>query len=161
MSALPTPPSSSRSHAPVAILLTLFAMPTPQRLIANWEAVVADATCEHPKSQTHLQRLDPEQRDSVELTLADCAARLLDMAGHWEGAVDDGDGEETRALLESHVRGDAIEHKTRAEAARFVASRLCAPRDMGADAASAMRAVLMQMASESEALAWQQSGGLF
>lgn len=122
---------------------------------------MADATNAHPKSQTHLQRLDPEQRHSVEVTLADCAARLLDTAGHWQGAAGDEDEEEQRALLESQVRGDAIEHKTRAEAARYVASRLCAPRDMGADAASAMRAVLIQMASESEALAWQQSGGLF
>lgn len=133
-------------------------------MIGNWESVVADAICESPKSQKHLRRLDAEDSEIIERTLADCAARLLHAAGHWcedDAEGEDDDDDEERALFERDVRGDAIEHKIRAETARFVASRLCAPRDMGAEAACAMRAVLMQMASESEALAWQQSGGLF
>ena len=57
-------------------------------------------------------------------------------------------------------RACAYADKVRADAARLVAARLCAPRDMGADAAEAMRGVLMAMASESEGLARRKSGGL-
>mmetsp|Transcript_51056 Transcript_51056/g.169145 ORF Transcript_51056/g.169145 Transcript_51056/m.169145 type:complete len:94 (-) Transcript_51056:111-392(-) len=79
--------------------------------------------------------------------------------------LDVGDGgeeeEEERALCEAELLGlEPLEHKVRADAARLVSARLCAPRDMGADAAEAMRGVLMAMASESEGLAWRKSGGL-
>lgn len=49
---------------------------------------------------------------------------------------------------------------TRAEAARFVAARLCEPRDMANSAAAACRTVLLQLAAEAETFAWSSSGGL-
>ena len=46
-------------------------------------SVLRDATNPEPKSQKTLKRLEPEDREAVELMLADCAARLLHSAGHW------------------------------------------------------------------------------
>lgn len=144
------------------------ALAAAEKIIANWEAVVADATAAEPLSQANLQRLEEEDGAAVELLLADCAARLLQCAGRWEDeaggepAAEGGEEEEEeRALCEAELLGlEPLEHKVRADAARLVSARLCAPRDMGADAAEAMRGVLMAMASESEGLAWRKSGGL-
>ena len=48
-----------------------------------------------------------------------------------------------------------------AEAARYVASRICVPRDMSAPAASALRCAMMQLSAEAEEYAWASSGGMF
>ena len=48
----------------------------------------------------------------------------------------------------------------RARSAKFVAARLCVPRDMGAAAGAALRGTLLEIAREEEAYAWRASGGL-
>ncbi|KAJ8599937.1 hypothetical protein CTAYLR_002805 [Chrysophaeum taylorii] len=94
------------------------------KLVANHRAVVDDAcNVDPPKSQTRLTRLGAADRDAVDATLRVAAAALLD------GAV-----------------GDAAQAAD-PRAARLVASRLCAPRDMSAPAARSLRHVLMRLAA--------------
>merc|ERR1712164_99795 len=84
------------------------------KLISNYEAVVADAAAgedTEPKSQKSLARLPRAAAPVVEHVLRNAAARLL------------GIDPEPVAPTES---------ATAAQAARFVAERVCAPRDMGA-----------------------------
>lgn len=112
-------------------------------VLSNREAVIADALNTEPRTQTQLKRLDEEDRPLVEGTLREACRRLL--------GVDDHDDD-----YMEHA-GDAA---VVAEAARYVASRICAPRDMSAPAASALRCSLMGIAAQAEMYAWTASGGL-
>ena len=100
------------------------------KLVANHEAVVMDCTRDDPLSQKHVGRAsspdvaDAVLRHVVGLLLSDEDAVLRAR----EGPLPDVGGGSTRE--------DA------ARAARTVAARLCVPRDMGAPAASVLRAVL-------------------
>ena len=68
-----------------------------------------------------------------------------------------------REMLEEMLDGDWAEAEiaaVRGRAARFVAARLCVPRDLGAEAGAALRATLIEIAIEEERFAWSASGGL-
>ena len=118
-------------------------MAAARAVLSNREAVIADALNTEPRTQTQLKRLDEEDRPLVEGTLREACRRLL--------GVDDHDDD-----YMEHA-GDAA---VVAEAARYVASRICAPRDMSAPAASALRCSLMGIAAQAEMYAWTASGGL-
>ena len=68
-----------------------------------------------------------------------------------------------REMLEEMLDEDWTEAEiaaVRGRAARFVAARLCVPRDMGAGAGAALRATLLEIADEEERFAWSASGGM-
>lgn len=96
-----------------------------RKLIANHEAVVADASAGNvePKSQIALQRLPPSAAPVVDHVLRNTASRLL--------------GLEPVPVPNDHAA-------LAAQAARYVATRVCAPRDMGAPAAKALRQALFR-----------------
>ena len=122
------------------------------KLIANRAAIVADATSAEAKSQPQLKRLEAEEAPLVESVLQTAAERLLD-APERVG----------REMLEEMLDGDWAEAEiaaVRGRAARFVAARLCVPRDLGAEAGAALRATLIEIAIEEERFAWSASGGL-
>ena len=94
------------------------------RLESNRVAIVADACNASPKTQMHLPRSNSPAK--AEATLRAAQAFLL--------------GNEP-------IDGPLIQGCS-AAVARLVAARLCAPRDMGAPAARALRHVLMRIAQE-------------
>jgi len=104
------------------------------KILSNHDAIVADCTRTDPKSQKNLPRAsDAATADSV---LRFAAAALLSP----EGAVS---AAREGLALPDELDGDAVEMRAEAAlAARTVASRLCAPRDMGAPAARLLRGVL-------------------
>jgi len=112
-------------------------------VVTNREAVIADALDAAPKTQKHLKRVDDEDRRLVEGALREACRRLL--------SVDDFEDD----YMETPADAAVV-----AKAARYVASRICAPRDMSAPAASALRCALMRLAGEAELKAWHLSGGL-
>jgi hypothetical protein len=106
------------------------------KLITNHEAVIADCTNQDPKSQQHISRGDdPSAADTVIRHV--CSLLLLG---------DDSDG--SKHILEAAQTGPLVEIIDKqdrlgaSQAARAVATRLCAPRDMGAPSAKILRAVL-------------------
>ena len=106
-------------------------------------SIIADALDAAPKTQKHLKRVDDEDRRLVEGALREACRRLL--------SVDDFEDD----YMETPADAAVV-----AKAARYVASRICAPRDMSAPAASALRCALMRLAGEAELKAWHLSGGL-
>lgn len=86
-----------------------------------------------PKSQKELQRLPPSKASAVDVALRLAAQSMLKKAT----------GEEAlrEALQEDAVLGEDV-----ATACRYLAARLCAPRDMGAPAAAALRDSLLRIA---------------
>eukprot|EP00968_Pinguiococcus_pyrenoidosus_P017707 scaffold1790_cov257-Pinguiococcus_pyrenoidosus.AAC.2 len=95
------------------------------KLISNREAVIADATAadKEPKSQRALERLPASAAPVVSQVLRNAAARLVGV---------------------SPVPVDEKDSEIAAKAARFVASRVSAPRDVGAPAARVLRMALFQ-----------------
>ena len=123
-----------------------------RKLIGNRDAVVADATSESAKSQPQLKRLLPREAPVVESVLQSAAERLLEA-----------ETRSSRDSIEELLDAEWTEAElamVRARAAKFVAARLCVPRDMGAEAGAALRATLLEIASEEELFAWSASGGL-
>lgn len=108
------------------------AIAAASKLISNRDAVVADAAAgeDEGKSQKTLTRLPRTAAPVVEKVLRNSAARLL-------------------GLSPEPITPD--EASTAAQAARFVAQRICVPRDMGAPAAKALRTALFQEAGAAEA----------
>lgn len=97
------------------------ALQAARKLIANNAAIVADATNADPKSQQDVPRV-----------LADGGVAEVD--------------EMLRATTHALLTGEApaaANSPVQAAAARVVATRLCAPRDMGAPAARLLRSALM------------------
>ena len=131
-------------------------------LVANRAAIVADAVrAEAPLSQPALERLPAADASLVDATLREAARRLLSAGGSEAEAEAGDDGldslrEDFDALLEESPANSAAI----ARAAKYVAERLCAPRDMGAAPATVLRGALLQMAADAEAIAWSRSGGL-
>lgn len=99
------------------------------KLLANHEAVVADAVLIEPKSQKELKRLAPSKANAVDAALRAVVAALFAGKPAVLPAVD--------------AAGAPVDPADVAEACRFVAARLCVPRDMGAPAAAALRGVLL------------------
>jgi hypothetical protein len=108
---------------------------------------VADALNAQPKTQTHLRRLDGETDGPlVELALREACRTLLDLP-------EEADGDDPYTV----EPGDA---SVVAQAAKYVASRICVPRDMGAPAAAAARCALLRLSHQAGSYAWKASGGL-
>lgn len=128
------------------------AMEAATKVIRNRDAIVADATESEAKSQKHLERLDADEAAAVEAMLAECAVRLLALA--------EGDTAGPSRCVSFLAGVDAAEAGSIASAAKYVAARLCAPRDLSAAAAALLRATLRQVGSEAERFAWSASGGL-
>lgn len=118
-------------------------------LISNRAAVLADTTSTEPKTQTNLRRADEEDERIVDAVLRETARRLLAVP------ADDTYGLDGSGYADQP--GDAV---AAAAAARYVARRVCVPRDMGEPAAEALRGVLLEVAAECESYAWSASGGL-
>ena len=97
--------------------------------------------------------------------LQSAAEQLLGPLGAG-GRQEGGAGDEAvggRELLEELLDEEWNEAEiasVRGRAARFVAARLCVPRDLGAEAGAALRATLIEIAIEEERFAWSASGGL-
>lgn len=128
------------------------------KLVRNRQAVVADAVSSEPKTQRELKRLEADEAEAVELVLAECATRLLALA---EAGGDADATAKTLRRSRSFLGGlEAPEAVSAARAAKYVAARLCAPRDLGASAAALLRATLRQVETEAERYAWSASGGL-
>jgi len=108
------------------------------KLAANHVAVVKDCTRIDPKSQEHIGRA--ANSDAADVMLRYVTSLLLSnndtLSQAQEGPLLDVD--EKRSAKDS------------ASAARIVASRLCAPRDMSAPAAGILRAVLTTVADRLE-----------
>ena len=137
-------------------------------LIRNRAAIVADATAAEPKSQPQLRRLEQREAPLVESVLQTAAERLLgpELGVHRGGRGEDEDEDEAisgREMLEEMLDEDWTEAEIasiRGRSARFVAARLCVPRDMGAAAGALLRATLLEIADHEERFAWSASGGM-
>eukprot|EP00929_Paragymnodinium_shiwhaense_P034580 TRINITY_DN18798_c0_g1_i1.p1 TRINITY_DN18798_c0_g1~~TRINITY_DN18798_c0_g1_i1.p1 ORF type:complete len:463 (+),score=98.28 TRINITY_DN18798_c0_g1_i1:144-1532(+) len=110
-----------------------------RNLWSNRAAVIADATSPEPKSQKDLVRLDASKTETVDAVLRASAAVLL--------------GESDSAVVVPPVdaEGQPVQPEDVAAACRYLAARLCAPRDMSAPAATALRAVWLGMARAADA----------
>eukprot|EP00419_Tripos_fusus_P032066 CAMPEP_0172770282 /NCGR_PEP_ID=MMETSP1074-20121228/188274_1 /TAXON_ID=2916 /ORGANISM="Ceratium fusus, Strain PA161109" /LENGTH=402 /DNA_ID=CAMNT_0013606015 /DNA_START=207 /DNA_END=1418 /DNA_ORIENTATION=- len=106
------------------------------KLISNRAAVVADVVNTEPKSQKELQRLPPSKEAVVEATLREIASALMSGCPPQPPECD-------------HT-GTPCDVADVAAICRFVAARLCAPRDMGAPAADALRRTLFILAHAAE-----------
>ena len=137
-------------------------------LIRNRAAIVADATAAEPKSQPQLRRLEQREAPLVESVLQTAAERLLgpELGVHRGERGEDEDEDEAisgREMLEEMLDEDWTEAEIasiRGRSARFVAARLCVPRDMGAAAGAVLRATLLEIADHEERFAWSASGGM-
>ena len=108
---------------------------------------------------THAPRT--RQAPLVESVLQTAAERLLGPLGADPHAEDEDIS--GREMLEEMLDTDWTEAEiaaVRGRAARYVAARLCVPRDMGAAAGAALRATLLEIADEEERFAWSASGGM-
>uniref|UniRef100_A0A7S3XUT5 GST N-terminal domain-containing protein n=1 Tax=Heterosigma akashiwo TaxID=2829 RepID=A0A7S3XUT5_HETAK len=113
-----------------------------RKLLANHANVAADATNRDPKSQQGVERAgDAAAADAV---LQAATAVLL---APEEPRVE-ADWEALLSAAAATVQGAPGHEAAAAAAARVVAARLCAPRDMGAAAATALRAVLLRLADQ-------------
>ena len=135
-------------------------------LIRNRAAIVADATNQEPKSQPQLRRLEEREAPLVESILQTATEKLLGpLLGPLE-RDEDADEDEAisgREMLEEMLDEDWTEAEIasiRGRSARFVAARLCVPRDMGAAAGAVLRATLLDIADHEERFAWSASGGM-
>jgi hypothetical protein len=114
-------------------------------LLANRDAVAADAVRAAPLSQQHIPRLpdDAAGRRAADAALRAAAWVLLAPSA---AAGDAGYAAAAAAAL----RGEAVDAGLAARAARVVAARLCVPRDMGAAPGAALRAALLGVAAALE-----------
>jgi len=139
-------------------------------LIRNRAAIVADATNQEPKSQPQLRRLEEREAPLVESILQTATEKLLGPQlgtdrgdGDGDGGGDDDEAISGREMLEEMLDEDWTEAEIasiRGRSARYVAARLCVPRDMGAAAGAVLRATLLEIADHEERFAWSASGGM-
>ena len=120
-------------------------MAAARALVNNRVNVLADAVNEAPKSQTQLRRLEGEDAEAVDAGLREVCRRLLDLPA--ESLVPE--------YATSPEQAAAV-----ARGSKYVASRICVPRDMGAPAAALLRATLLEIAEQEERFAWSASGGM-
>ena len=115
-------------------------------LVTHRVAIVRDATAvADPPQRGALRRFDADDVPAIEAALRDVARRLLDAPEPFGG--------DTYA---EHPGDAAIAGR----AAKYVARRICAPRDVDDASAAAARCALLALAKEAEAYAWSASGGL-
>ena len=93
-----------------------------------------------------LKRLLAEDEAMVEMTVREACRRLLGIEQSYDA--------------DDCYTANPADAATVGRAAKYIASRICVPRDMGAPAAAALRCTLLQMGDEAEAYAWGASGGL-
>merc|ERR1719198_1210202 len=86
------------------------------KLVENHAAVIADAISTEPKSQKDLSRLHPTKAPAVDATLRAVAAALIAGGAPLVPATDSS--------------GKEVDLAEVAHTARYVAGRLCVPRDM-------------------------------
>lgn len=98
------------------------------KLLTNHGPIIRDATAAEVKSQKELERVGSDAEREVEELLQETVMSLL-QAGTDSGSVTD-------SRQPSAVK---------ARAARVISSRLCAPRDMGSNAARQLRAALLAL----------------
>lgn len=104
------------------------------KLLGNHEAVVADAVNPEPRSQKELARLPESKAPAVDATLRVLAAALLS-------------GEDSALVPPTaDALGRPIDVAEVDTTCRYLAARLCVPRDMGAPAATALRAACLGLA---------------
>ena len=65
-----------------------------------------------------------------------------------------------QGVLDLEYADSPAEASVVARGCKYFASRICVPRDMGAQSAAAARTALLQLAAEAELYAWKTSGGL-
>lgn len=118
------------------------ALEAATKLISNHEAVVADCTRTDPVSQQHIGRAG--DKNAADLILRSVAAALLKSCDSSGSTITD-------ANLDAVMELGSDTRKDAALAAKTVASRLCVPRDMSADAASVLRGTLAVIADQLEA----------
>jgi glutathione S-transferase len=111
-----------------------------QKLLSNHEAVVGDCTRKGPQSQVDLTRA--KDSISADWVLRLAVSKLLTDAESGE--------QETYTAQRNEESAASIDMTEAAHVARVVASRLCAPRDMGAPAAAILRKVLVDVAADLE-----------
>ena len=88
----------------------------------------------------------PRNEPTLPKGLREVCRRLLDQPD--EGVMD---------LAYADVPAEAA---VVARGCKYIAARICVPRDMGAASAAAARTALLQLAAEAELYAWKSSGGL-
>lgn len=120
-------------------------------LLAKHEDVVADATSKAVRSQPQLVRQEEDDSHYVDEVLREAMIRLLASTDH---------NVQGESIVDALDSADPLRAMAWAQAAKFVAARICVPRDMGAPAAAALRSVLLQICADAELLAWKSSGGL-
>jgi len=107
-------------------------------ILANREAIIYDATSLAPKTQPDLQRCNSPA--VVNLLLRATVCLLIADAVDFEQQLE-------------YVSKQLVSSTTNVEisnAARYIAKRLCAPRDMGALSATQLRMVLLKLAKKVE-----------
>jgi len=134
--------SASFAEAMVTDEAGKHALEAATKLITNHEAVVADCTRSDPLSQQHIGR--GGDVDAADLVLRSVAAALLESCNSSEPIVAD-------ANLDAVLEMGSATRRDAALAAKTVASRLCVPRDMSANAASVLRGTLAGIADRLEA----------
>jgi glutathione S-transferase len=115
-----------------------FAVEAATKLVSNHEAVVKDCTRQDPVSQQHIPRASDDEEEVADTVLRFVSSILL--------TSDDSVIQVAKTcpivVVSNSSRGALV--------ARTVASRLCAPRDMGAPAAAILRACLSIVADRLE-----------
>lgn len=115
-----------------------FALEAAAKIISNHDAIIADCTSRDPKSQQHFQR-------SSSVDVADQLIRhVISLLLKGNEAIGKARSSSLDTVLTNDQKSDA------ALAARTIASRLCAPRDMSAPAAKILRAILFIIADKLE-----------
>mmetsp|Transcript_25437 Transcript_25437/g.33215 ORF Transcript_25437/g.33215 Transcript_25437/m.33215 type:complete len:471 (-) Transcript_25437:141-1553(-) len=106
------------------------------KIVNNREAVIADATSSEPKSQSELVRC--KSNLAVDLLLRAAVVLLLCEEEEFDTML-----KETGKQLSLSDEAEEI-----LIGARYISQRLCAPRDMGEEAATQLRLVLLNLAEK-------------
>jgi glutathione S-transferase len=115
-------------------------MEAARKVISNREAIIGDCCRPKPQAQTQIERVPytAEARAEVDAMLRRVAGAMIASATKQSSS--------SSSFSESASSAEFSASPTAAAAAKVIASRLCAPRDMGLPAATALRSRLMEVA---------------